>query len=138
MHDLPAEIRFASSGETPADVQRELAQVQQEFQREDASLRAKLRMRLASKAQRAVNRNLRRLSIGLTLWRYNKRLERRDLVQNLLEAGRSIVEVGLALISRLRDEDKDPAQQDRIRQFRADREAYREFLSSREARASAA
>ena len=125
-HDRPSGSDL--SGELSDEVLRHLSRVRRDFEKDDSRLRFELRSHLSAKAARAIQRILHRLSVHLTISRWNQRLERRDIVQHLFAAGRSITEVGRALVSRIRKEEEDATQREWLHQYYDYRRAYAAHL----------
>ncbi|VDC02615.1 unnamed protein product [Peniophora sp. CBMAI 1063] len=130
-HDRPSDVGSISAYELSDEVVRDLLQTRQDFEKDDTRLCSELRSSLTEKARRTVRRNLHRLSVHLTIWRHNQRTERRDLAQTLLAAGRSIAEVGRALVARARREEEDSGQQERLSQYYRYKRSYGDMLALR-------
>ncbi|VDC02629.1 unnamed protein product [Peniophora sp. CBMAI 1063] len=129
VHDRPPDSDLTDD-ELSVEVLRDLLQTRRDFEKEDSRLGAELRSSLHTKASRAVRRTLHRLSVYLTISRYNQRLGRRDMVQGLFAAGRSITEVGRALVHRIRKDEEDADQQESLRQYYSYKLAYGAAIAS--------
>ncbi|VDB86116.1 unnamed protein product [Peniophora sp. CBMAI 1063] len=128
VHDQPMGARSALAGGIGTDVERELDQIRRDLARHEAGARARLRAELVAKGNKAVKRALHSVSVRLTRWQRERRTERRVFVQELFSAGRSLIDVGRALVRRIHCEDTDGEMVGWMDEYYSIRRAYPEFI----------